>query len=118
MPFGLANVGSVYSRMLDVAKKELDRVFLTSYLDDIMTYRGEPMAHFRHLTQTVLAHAAAGIKIPPCKTTLFHSDVDYLGHKISKGGVSMIPEYVQKIKDWPFRKTGKEIDTFLGFTGY
>ena len=26
--------------------------------------------------------------------------MDYLGHKISKGGVSMNPEYKQKIKDW------------------
>ena len=30
----------------------------------------------------------------------------------------MIPEYVQKIKDWPVPKTGKEIATFLGFSGY
>ena len=42
---------------------------------------------------------AAGIKIQPCKTKLFQSEVEYLGHKISKGGVLMIPEYVQKIKE-------------------
>ena len=52
--------------------------------------------------------------------------MEYLGHKISKGGVSMIPEYVQKIKDWPVQKikdwpvqkSGKEVATFLGFAGY
>ena len=49
-----------------------------------------------------------GIKIQPCKTKLFQSEVEYLGHRISKGGVSMIPEYVQKIKDWPVPKSGKE----------
>ena len=65
-----------------------------------------------------MAHAAAGIKIQPCKTKLFQSEVEYLGHKISKGGVSMIPEYVQNIKDWPVPKSGKEIATFLGCTGY
>ena len=74
--------------------KEVDRDIWTSYLDDILTYRGEPWAHFGHLTQVVLAHAAAGIKIQPCKTKLFHSEVEYLGHKIRK-----VPEYVQKIKD-------------------
>ena len=61
---------------------------------------------------------AAGIKIQPCKTKLFLSEVEYLGHKISKGGVSMIPEYIQKIKDWPVTKTEKEVATFLGFAGY
>ena len=34
MPFELANTGSVYSRMLDVAMKEVDRDFWMSYLDD------------------------------------------------------------------------------------
>ena len=44
--------------------------------------------------------------------------MEYLRHKISKGEVSLIPEYVQKIKDWPFPKTGKEVATFLGFARY
>ena len=42
----------------------------------------------------------------------------YLGHKISKRGFFMIPEYVQKIKDRPVLKTAKEVAKFLGFTGY
>ena len=53
MPFGLANPGSVYSKMLDVAMKEVDSDFWTSYLDDILTFRGEPWAHFGNLAQVV-----------------------------------------------------------------
>ena len=108
----------VYSRMLDMAMKNVDRDFWTSYLDDILTFSGEPWAHLGHLVQVVRAHPAAGIKIQPCKTKLFQSEVEYLGHKISKGGVAMIPEYVQRIKDWPVPKSGKEVATFLGFAGY
>ena len=70
MPFGLANVGSVYSRMLDVAMKEVDRDFWTSYLDDILTFSREPGAHFGHLVQVVQAQLVAGIKIQPCKTSM------------------------------------------------
>ena len=118
MPFGLANAGSVYSRMLDVAMKDVERDFWTSYLDDILTFSREAWVHLGHLTKGVLAHAAAGIKIQPCKTKLFQSEVEYLGHRISKGGVSMSTEYVQWIKDWPIPKNGKEVATFLGFAGY
>ena len=50
MPFGIANTGSVYSRMLDVAMKEVDRDFWKSYLDNILTYSGEPWSHLGHLT--------------------------------------------------------------------
>ena len=65
-----------------------------------------------------MAHEAFGTKIQPCKTKLFQSKVEYLGHKIIKGGVSLIPEYVQKIKDWPLPKRGKEVAMFLGFARY
>ena len=49
---------------------------------------------------------------------MFHSELEYLGHRISKEGVSMVPEYVQKIKEWPFPKKCKEVTPFLGFAGY
>ena len=70
--------------MLVVAMKEVDRDFWTSSIDDILTYSGEPWANFGHLTQVVLAHKAAEIKILLCKTKLFQSKEEYLGHRISK----------------------------------
>ena len=73
MPFRLAQTQSVYSRMLDVALKEVDRDFWTSYLDDILTFSWEPWAHFGHLAQVVQAHSDAGIKIQPCMTKLIQS---------------------------------------------
>ena len=118
MPFGLVNAGSVYSRMLDVAMKEVDRDFWTSYLVNILTYSGKAWAHFGHLTKVVLAHTPAGIKIQPCITKLFQFEVEYLGHMISKEGVSMVPEYEQKIKEWPVPKKDKEVATFLGFGNF
>ena len=42
MQFGSANAGSVYSRKLEVAMKEVDRGFWTSCLDDILTFSREP----------------------------------------------------------------------------
>ena len=65
-----------------------------------------------------LAHAAVGIKIQPCKSKLFQSEVEYLGHKISKEGVKMIPEYVLKVTNWPVPTKSKEVATFIGFAGY
>ena len=44
--------------------------------------------------------------------------MEYLGLKIRKGEVSMIPEYVQKIKDWSVLQSGKEVATFLEFARF
>ena len=81
-----------------------------------MTFSAGPRIHYGYLKQVVLAHVAAGIKIQPCKSKLFQSKVKYLGHKISKGGVEMIPEYVLKVTNWPVLMSGKEVATFLGFS--
>ena len=40
--------------------------------------------------------------------------MEYLGHRLSKEGVSMVPEYIQT--EWPAPETYKEVATFLGFT--
>ena len=66
----------------------------------------------------MLAHEAAGIKIQPCKSKLFQSEVEYLGHKISKDGVEMILDYVRKVTYWPVPTNGKEVAMFLGFARY
>ena len=52
------------------------------------------------------------------KCSVFQSRVDYLGHSVSNEGVSMISNYVNKIKDWPLPSTGKELVSFLGFCSY
>ena len=83
MPFGLANAESVYSRILDVAMDKVERDFWTLYLDDILTFSTGPRIHFGHLSQVVRAHATTSIKIQPCKSKVFQSEVEYLGHKIS-----------------------------------
>ena len=58
-----------------MAMKEVDREFWTSYLDDILTFSGEPRANLGHLAQVVHVHAATGIKIQPCKNKLFQSSL-------------------------------------------
>ena len=104
MLFGLAKAGSVYSRMLFVAMKEVDRDFWTSYLEDILILSGEPWAHFRHLAQVVRVHTAPGIKIQPFKTKLFQSEVKYLGHKINKCGVSIIRSTCRRSKTGRYQR--------------
>ena len=45
-------------------------------------------------------------------------EVEYLGHLVSRDGIQMIPSYVDRIMDWPLPETGKDLASFLGFTGY
>ena len=65
-----------------------------------------------------LAHREAGIRLNADKTSLFRTEVEYLGHVINTDGIKLMPSYVQKIVDWPLPSTGKELSSFLGFTAH
>ena len=82
MPFRLTNA---YSSLLDVAMKDINRKFWTSYLDDILTLSRQPWEHYKHLTQVVLAHVGAGIKIQSCKIKLFQNQVEVPGVQDQQG---------------------------------
>ena len=57
----------------------------------------------------------AGIKIQPMKTMIFQSEVEYLGHKVSRDGVQMLEDYIKKVPKWPRPTSCKKMSSFLGF---
>ena len=42
----------------------------------------------------------------------------FLGHVLSKDGISPNLEKVSKVRDWPVPKTAKEVHSFLGLVSY
>ena len=118
MPFGLSNSPSAYCRLVQMALDRLPPGFAVAYLDDILIYSSNIKDHLIHLEQVLKIHAEVGMKLNLNKCKIFREKVVYLGHEVSHQGVQMVPEYVEKIRDWPIPKTGKELISFLGFTSY
>ena len=58
------------------------------------------------------------LKIKLKKTYFFQSSIVFLGHVLSKDGISPNPEKVNKVKDWPVPKSAKEVHSFLGLASY
>ena len=58
------------------------------------------------------------LKIKPKKSFFFQSQVLFLGHTLSKNGISPNPKKVQKVKDWPVPSNAKEVHSFLGLASY
>jgi len=44
--------------------------------------------------------------------------VSFLGHVVSKKGISVDPSKIQAVKDWPTPKSVIEIRSFIGLAGY
>ena len=104
--------------MLDLALAHLPVQYWLSYLDDILVNSMDTWDHLKHLKSIVEAHTKAGIKIQPKKTKIFQTETEYLGHKVSQGGVQMLDQYVKDIQSLPHPTSCKEMSSFLGFMGY
>ena len=91
---------------------------LLFYLDDICVFSSS-IDKMLDRIELVLKHLQDfNLKIKPKKTFFFQSQVLFLGHTLSKDGISPNPEKVQKVKDWPVPSNAKEVHSFLGLASY
>jgi hypothetical protein len=52
------------------------------------------------------------------KCSFLQKEIHYLGHIISSEGISVDPEKVKAIMEWPVTKNAHEVRIFMGLAGY
>ena len=56
------------------------------------------------------------VKLRKCD---FYKDrIQYLGHMISNKGISVDPEKIEAIMNWPTPRNVMDVRSFMGFAGY
>ena len=91
---------------------------LLFYLNDICVFSSS-VDKMLNRVEMVLKHLQDfNLKIKLKKSFFFQSKVLFLGHTLSKEGISPNPEKVQKVKDWPVPSNVKEVHSFLGLASY
>jgi hypothetical protein len=118
MSFGLTNAPAYFMYLMNsVFMNELDK-FVVVFIDDILIYSKNEAEHAKHL-RIVLQHLRDHkfyAKFSKCEFWL--DSVKFLGHTISKDGISVDPSKVQEVMDWKPPKLVHQICSFLGLAGY
>ena len=118
MPFGLTNTGACFCHLMEMCIGDQQYITLLFYLDDICVFMETADQMLDRIQFTFSRLKEFNLKIKPKTSFFFQAKVNFLGHILSKKGVSPNPEKVAKIKDWPIPKTPKEVHSFIGLASY
>ena len=118
MPFGLCNAPSTFERLMERVLKGLQWHICLLYLDDIVVFSTDFQTHLERLRTVFGRMRSAQLKMKAKKCHLFRTEVEYLGHIISRDGVATAEDKIQKVRDWPTPSNAREVRQFLGLTSY
>ena len=118
MSFGLTNAPTYFMYLMNsVFMPELDK-FMVMFIDDILIYSKNEADHVEHLRIVLsrLREHKLYAKFSKCEFWL--RKVPFLGHILSKSGISVDPSKVQEVLDWKTLTLVHEVHRFLGLVGY
>ena len=118
MPFGVSNAPSVFQRTMDEVLSGLKWVICLVYLDDIIVFSKTFEQHLLDLRTVFNRFRNHQFRFKLSKCSFAQKEVDYLGHTISAGLVKLRKRNIAKIKRLIPPRSIKEVQTFLGLTGY
>lgn len=118
MPFGLKTAPAIFQSMMEDIFSDLLRQSVLIYLDDILIFSKTEEEHeylVREILSRLYKHRLLA-KIEKC--TFSSNTVDFLGYVISTEGISVAPEKVKAILDWPVPLRRRDLKSFLGTANF
>ena len=118
VPFGLKGAPSYYQQQVANALEGLLYHICEVYIDDIIIYGKTEQEFLANLRAVMQRLQERGITVNPAKCKFGVTEVEYVGHVISKEGLKMSDEKKAKVLDFPIPDTTKQLRGFLGLVNY
>ena len=116
MPFGLKNAAQAFQRLMDTVCRGLDSVFV--YLDDILIASRNTAEHLKDLHVVCKRLNDHGLVVNTAKCQFGMQEIDFLGHHITKHGVTPRSDKVSAVLSFPQPSTVKGLEEFLGMVNF
>jgi hypothetical protein len=118
MSFGLMNVPAYFMYLMNKVFMEYMDKFVVVFIDDILIYSKTEEKHEEHLRMVLEKLRANQLDTKFSKCEFWLTQVAFLGHVISAGGVSVDPGKVRDVLNWMPPTNVSEIRSFLGLASY
>lgn len=109
LPFGLCNSPATFCRVVQLVLQGLTWVECLAYLDDVIVLGDSFDGHLANLEKVFERFKRYNLKLKPSKCFLFQTKVKFLGKIVDKTGISINPESMEALKNWPVPNKKKEM---------
>jgi hypothetical protein len=118
MPFGLTNALAVFMDLMNRVFHEYLDSFVIVFIDDILVYSKSQEKHEEHLriVLQILRDRKLFAKLKKCE--FWMDRVVFLGHVISRDGITVDPSKIEAVVNWVRSTNVSEVRSFLGLAGY
>ena len=118
MPYRLCNAPATFQHLMQNCLGELNFTYALIYLDDMIIYSKTEEEHLVHLRAVLEQFMEHDLKLKPSKCNFFHTEISYLGHKVSAAGMEPGTDSLKGITEIAPPATYTQVRKFWGATGY
>jgi hypothetical protein len=118
MSFGLTNALAYFMYLMNKVFMVYLGKFVVVFIDDILIYSRSEEGHEEHLRLVLQKLREHRLYAKLSKCEFWMKQVAFLGHVISKGGISVDPNKVHDVLSWNAPMSAGDIRSFLGLAGY
>ena len=116
MPLRLINAPATFQRLMECVLAILVGEECLIYLDDITVFSFKIKEHILRLSRVFQALCDAGLQLKPSKCYLALKQVQFLGHIVSKDGITPDSDKISATIGSPVPSNAKQLKQFLGLS--
>ena len=101
MLFGLCNAPATFQRLMQNCLSELNLTYCLIYLDNVIMFSTDEDDHLHRMRVIFDRFRVEHLKLKPSKCSLFHDEIVFFAHCVTKDGEQPSEEHVKAITNFP-----------------
>ena len=118
LPMGISVGCQGLSRVIDELFSDLNGQYVFNLVDDLVVYSASMEEHYGHVREVLHRLQRGGFTLNPDKVVFGAHEIKYLGHLISSRGVSILPDRIKTIQQYPPPNNLRALRRFVGMVGF